>query len=245
MLKNNFNRIGVGACYNNIGYLTFYMDSFELSKDMFTEAIKNSNQITAIGRSFNRSIAYYFLAENTSVEPEVKFEEAADSFEDWSIRLNSLNFSSTNEEDINFRELNFLCRYFKLCWNLKKDPYRYSKRYSEELEQLKSQIEDNQGKRIVTIKNQLIGFLSFLHLRSYALSKIYKGKEKPFIGSLAGEIVTYLDQWFVKSECINSFIFNTLIKTFIDFLTEVTQYIVENTNSINQEMKEVLLWSIL
>lgn len=82
MLKNNFNRIGVGACYNNIGYLTFYMDSFELSKDMFTEAIKNSNQITAIGRSFNRSIAYYFLAENTSVEPEVKFEEAADSFED-------------------------------------------------------------------------------------------------------------------------------------------------------------------
>ena len=77
------------------------------------------------------------------------------------------------------------------------------------------------------------------------MSKLYKGKDKPFIGKLADEIITYLNQCFVDSECINPFIFNTLITTFITFLSEVTDYIVGNSSSINSEIKEALSFSIL
>ena len=62
--------ISVGACHNNIGYMAFYMGSFDLAKESFSEAMKNSNQITAVSRSFNRSVAAYCLAAAVDGKPD-------------------------------------------------------------------------------------------------------------------------------------------------------------------------------
>jgi len=38
------------------------MNNFELAKESFSEALKTSNAVTAVSRSFNKSIAAYCLA---------------------------------------------------------------------------------------------------------------------------------------------------------------------------------------
>jgi len=116
-----------------------------------------------------------------STKIEKAYEEAAESFEDCIVRLNSAEYTPVSEDDVDFRVLNFLCRFFKICWYLKKSEGLYKQRWENDVEQLKNSSLEISGKKIEKILNQLLGFAKFLLLKSKILYELNKKKGNPHL----------------------------------------------------------------
>jgi uncharacterized protein YllA (UPF0747 family) len=90
------------------------------------------------------------------------------------VRINSATISPSKDQDIDFKVLKFLCRFFKICCQLKKTKIKgLSKKLTEEVKELESS-QDLKNKDIDTIFLQLTGFARFLKIKAEIIHKIKK-----------------------------------------------------------------------
>lgn len=102
------------------------------------------------------------------------YEEASESFEDCMVRINSATISPSKDQDIDFKVLKFLCKFFKICCQLKKTKIRGLKRkWAEEIKELETS-QDLKNKDIEKIFVQLTGFAKFLKIKAELIQRLKK-----------------------------------------------------------------------
>jgi CRISPR/Cas system CSM-associated protein Csm4 (group 5 of RAMP superfamily) len=165
------------------------------------------------------------------------YEEASECFEECIVRMNSSSITPAKDQDVDYKVLQFLCRFFKICCQLKKTKSRsIKKKWNEEVKQLEES-QEIKNKDVQKIFTQLTGFAKFLKLKADLLHKLKKlmssqmknkgmlQKDNRLGLSKLGdnerkELISCLNDCFVKSECINTFILSgEVLKSFLEFIT--------------------------